>query len=111
MSAAALGRVLWAVHLTLAALAFGLTMFGPAALLPYLSVFWVLMLTMYVVNRGCVITHLEQYLTGDDITIVDPFLTALRLPTSTRNRNILTLLGGTTMLLVTLARFNKSPRQ
>lgn len=100
------GALLRIAHFLLAFLAFYLTIAGPLSWLPYLSVFWLAMLTMYVVNRGCVITQLEKYLTGQDITIVDPLLKLFRVPITHYNRNAITMLGGISMLFWGLLRIH-----
>jgi len=92
------------LHFLLAVAAFAITVFGPLKWIPYISIFWLAMLTMYVVNRGCVLTQLEKYLTGEDITIVDPLLKLFGLPIKKHNRNAITMLGGIFMLFVGLVR-------
>jgi len=95
------------LHFILAMLAFGLTLFGPSFLLPYLSVFWLGMISMYVINGGCVITHFERYLTGEDYTIVDPFLTLLGIDSSNENRDKLTMMAVIITFLVGIIRMQK----
>jgi hypothetical protein len=99
-----LGILLRVIHILLAVAAFGLTVFGPVTWLPYVSIFWLALLTMYVVNRGCFLTQLEMYLTGEDVTIVDPLLHFFNLPIKKHTRNTITMLGGIFMLFMAILR-------
>ena len=106
MNAGWVGLVLRILHIILAVAAFGITVFGPVEWIPYVSMFWLAMLTMYVVNRGCILTQFEIYLTGENVTIVDPLLQLFGLPIKKHNRNAITMLGGIFMLFVGLIRIS-----
>ena len=45
--------------------------------------------------KGCVITRAEHSLTGERLTIIDPFLTLAGLPVDRNTRNAATIAGGT----------------
>jgi hypothetical protein len=78
------------------------TIFGPGS--PYLVAFWLGMVTLFILNGGCILTQLERHLDGADVTIVDPFLHLMAVPRSALNRNRLTLGVGMVMLVVAILK-------
>lgn len=102
MVLAAAGEALWWVHLSGALVLVGLTLVGPRVLSPYLAGFWAAMIVSFLIHRGCIITRLEQAVTGNnDTTIVDPFLMPFLPPgqrPTNRTRNLATLITGVVML-------------
>lgn len=99
----AAGRLLRAAHLLAAVAAVVATVLGPRVWVPYLFLFWLLVLVVNVVAGGCPVTRLEMAMTGEDVTVADTFL--LGLPTTKRNRDALTIGVSLAMLLVSAFRY------
>jgi hypothetical protein len=95
---ATMATILRILHFLGAGLLILATVFGPPS--PYLVAFWLGMVTLFILNGGCILTQLERHLDGADLTIVDPFLHLMALPTSSQNRNRLTLGVGLVMVVI-----------
>lgn len=83
---ALLGESLRVLHFVLALFAVLATLAGPTTWSPYLLLLWTLVIVANLMCGGCPATRVEKYLTGKDVTVVDPYLHAMGLDSTHRNR-------------------------
>ena len=98
------GRLLRAAHLVGAVGAVVATLFGPRTWSPYLFLFWILVVFVNLALGGCPVTRVEMVMTGENVTVADPFLHLLGLQASKTNRDNFTLGVSGFMLLVSALR-------
>jgi hypothetical protein len=65
-----------------------------------LAVFFIGVAASQWMFKGCVITRAEHALTGQRLTIIDPFLTLAGLPVDRNTRNAATIAGGTAVACI-----------
>jgi hypothetical protein len=96
------GKALMAFHpifmVSIVALFFVVPSYNPLRII-------IVLITMLVVASqwllgGCVITRAEQKLTGDKITILDPFLTLAKISVNRDTRNAATVAASTAVLVM-----------
>lgn len=98
------GQLLRVAHLVVAVGTVFVTLFGPRAWSPYLFLYWVVVVLVNLVAGGCPVTRIERAMTGENVTVVDPFLHLLALDVSKTNREVFTLAISGFMVLVSAAR-------
>lgn len=107
----ALGEIVKVFHYGLAGVLIYFTVAGSVKKLRYIVIIWITILVLFLINKGCIITRLERCLTGDDWTIVDPFLRALRVEKTSQNRNTLTIVGVLVMFLISAWRLSSHKKK
>ena len=76
------------------------TIIVPKTYLNYILTAWLGMVLTNWLYGKCIVTKVEMFLTGEKKTIVDGCLNSLGFEISNKNRKNITLITGTTMLLV-----------
>jgi hypothetical protein len=99
-----MGRYLRLCHYSLAGSTMIATIFADRQSIKYILVFWIGMIISNLYYGGCMITRIERYLTGENLTIVDPLLINLGLTICKKNRQRITVISGVLMLMVSILR-------
>lgn len=87
----ALGHFIHYLHLIVGLFAVAITLLGPKWTVPYMIIYWIALAIIYVLNSGCILTRLEQRLTGQDKTVMDGFLRFGNIETTNKNRETFTI--------------------
>jgi hypothetical protein len=93
------GYWLYRLHTALLLLLFGLYYVFPSLRLPIL-ILYIPIFLLHITAKHCPLTRLERKLHGEDITILDPFLQLLGIPTTKENRNRFQVIASTLVLFL-----------
>jgi hypothetical protein len=103
------GRLLRILHfIGAAAVIFG-TLVASRVTARYYLVFWLAVLGLHVVFRGCILSRLERHLTQEDVTIVDPLLNITGLEVNKKNRNVVSLAVQIIMVIIAMGKGHMAP--
>jgi hypothetical protein len=86
-----LGLIIRLVHFNLTMVILIFVLFAPEFLALLCIIFTFIMIIMYILLGGCILTILEQRLCKENYTIIDPFIKLIGLEINSKNRKLFTL--------------------
>jgi len=86
-----LGLIIRFVHFNLTMVILIFVLFAPKFLALLFIIFTFIIIIMYILLGGCILTILEQRLCKENYTIIDPFIELIGLKINSKNRKLFTL--------------------
>jgi len=100
-----LGLIIRFVHFNLTMVILIFVLFAPKFLALLFIIFTFIIIIMYILLGGCILTILEQRLCKENYTIFDPFIKLIGLEINFKNRKLFTLYTIVTFLTIILSIF------
>jgi len=100
LSKKSIGVVLRSLHFAIPIIITILFMVGPINVFKFVFIFNIIVFILFFIFDGCILSRLEQKITGEDFTVIDPFLELINVDVTNENRKKYSFYSGACGLLL-----------